>query len=109
MRPLRKTNTYTGVASLKLPRTTQEGSNSILVIFFVLVYFKWFFWGSWKWWHNPVIPATREAQIRESRSKASPYLKKTKAKKGWCVTQIVEHLPSKSETLSSNPSYQKEK
>jgi hypothetical protein len=57
-----------------------------------------------------VILATRRITIQvflRQKKKVSTYLK-NKAKKGW-VTQVVEHLPSKCEALSSNPSATKKK
>jgi hypothetical protein len=66
----------------------------------------------------PVVLATQEAEIRkiivQSQSwqvaQAEPILKIPTQKKAGGVGQVVEHLPSKCETLSSNSSNcQKEK
>jgi hypothetical protein len=56
----------------------------------------------------PVIPTTLEVigriVVQASLGKnLRPYLKRAKAKRGGGMPQVVEHLPSKLETLSSNP------
>jgi hypothetical protein len=64
------------------------------------------------WWFIPVIPAIWEAEVGELWSKASPsktmrfYLKNELKAKGLgvYVTQVVDHLPSKKNALSSIPS-----
>jgi hypothetical protein len=56
------------------------------------------------WWCTPVIPATQEAEVGESKLKDSPdkdstrpyWKNKLKKQKGLGgVIQVVEHLPSK--------------
>jgi hypothetical protein len=60
-------------------------------------------------WLTPVILPTQEAEIRKITAGSQPgqqfmrhYLKNTQHKKG--LVKVVEHLPSKYESLSSNPS-----
>jgi hypothetical protein len=65
---------------------------------------------SWAWWFMSLIPATWEAWVGGSWSKASPsknmkiYLKKiTEAERAGGEAQVLEHLSIKSEAWSSNP------
>jgi hypothetical protein len=60
--------------------------------------------------HTYKTLATQEAETRwimvrsQPRQTVRPYLRKKKKKKKACgVMQVVEHLPSKLEALSSNP------
>jgi hypothetical protein len=62
------------------------------------------------WQCTAVIPAAREMEVGRGQSKASlgkntsSYLKKKpKSKRTGGVAQVVEHLPSKCKSLSSNP------
>jgi hypothetical protein len=66
-------------------------------------------------WLTPVILATWEGDQEDSSSKPpqanssrNPILKYPIQKMAGTVTQVVEHLPSKCEALSSNPSTKKE-
>jgi hypothetical protein len=69
-------------------------------------------------WNMPIIPATGEAEVIRSQSKASPgnsrrtYLKNKLKARTSGVVQVVKHLPSKHKALSSshdtNPSTKKE-
>jgi hypothetical protein len=61
------------------------------------------------WWHMPLISATQELEVGESRAKSRPdksvrpYLKKhTKKQNDWEMPQ-VEHLCSKHKALSVIP------
>jgi hypothetical protein len=62
----------------------------------------------------PVIPATREEEVRESKSKASLgknmrlcLKNKLKAKRAGEVAQEVQHFPRKHKAMSSNPAITK--
>jgi hypothetical protein len=63
---------------------------------------------SWAQWHVPVIPAgSRKPKIgglwfRPPRQKWDQ-LQNNQTKNGWCVAQVVDHLTSKCEALSSKP------
>jgi hypothetical protein len=65
---------------------------------------------SCSWWFLSVIPAMLKSQAGESRSQPSPrqmwdptWKITTKAKRTGNIAQMVEHLLSKCEALSSNP------
>jgi hypothetical protein len=69
------------------------------------------------WWLTPVILATQEAEIRRIAVWSQPRQivcetmswKNPSQKRAGGVTQVVEHLPSNGEALSSNPSTIKKK
>jgi hypothetical protein len=58
-----------------------------------------------------VFPAIQEVEVGGSHSKASPGLaeKQAKNKRTGSVFQVVEHLPSKHQVLSSNSSTRRKK
>jgi hypothetical protein len=62
------------------------------------------------WWHAFVLPVTvgsinRKTVVQASLEKKRGYLCKiTKTKRFGYMAQVVEHLPSRPEALSSNPS-----
>jgi hypothetical protein len=37
------------------------------------------------------------------------YLKNNQSRKGWCMAQVIEHLPNKCKALCSNQNQQKKK
>jgi hypothetical protein len=54
-------------------------------------------------WLIPLILATWEAEIRRIMVGGQSLAKVTRAKGTGCVTQVIDHLPSNQEALSSNP------
>jgi hypothetical protein len=72
---------------------------------------KYYYQWSWTQWLTPVIPATQEVEVRRIavRNQLGKIVHETlswkysTSNRAGRVAQVVEHMPSKSKALSSNP------